>query len=258
MDDKSLPAANMIDGPNGPLAYLRQEGRGPGLLWLGGYASDMRGSKAEAIAAHAANVGQACTRFDYTGHGESSGDFEEGTISAWAADAAYILTAVTDGPQLLIGSSMGGWIAGLLARAHPEKIAGLVLLAPAPDFTEGLPLRWTEAQRETLERDGRLAIPSDYDDTEMVYTKRLIEDGATRRVLTSPLSIAGPVRILQGMKDDAVPWQYAVQYGEHIQSPDITTLLIKDGDHRLSSDENIARLIVTVREVTTLCQGSGR
>ena len=250
MDDNHPLPPTMISGPHGALATLQREGGGPGLFWLGGYASDMRGTKAEAVDAYAHARGRAYCRFDYTGHGESAGDFEDGTISRWAEDAAHVLTTQTEGPQILIGSSMGGWIAGLLAQRLGDRVAGLVLLAPAPDFaTELTPHQWPKDQWDTLQREGRIAIPSDIDESDMVYTKAMFDDGAKHRVLTQPLCVSGPVRILSGMKDDVVPWQHAVRYAEHIDSPDLTITLVKDGDHRLSTPSDIARLHTTLDEV---------
>ncbi|MEM9988537.1 MAG: alpha/beta hydrolase [Pseudomonadota bacterium] len=251
MNDKLSPLAKMISGPHGALATLMVEGDGPGLLWLGGYASDMRGTKAEAIDAHARARGLPYCRFDYSGHGESDGDFEDGTISRWAEDARHILTTQTKGPQILIGSSMGAWIAGLLARQHPERLAGLILIAPAPDFaTELTPHQWPQDQWATLQKEGRIAIPSEFDDSEMVYTKAMFDDGAKNKVFDQPLSVPSPVRVLTGMKDDVVPWQHAVRYAEHIDSPDVTVTLAKEGDHRLSSPDDLTRLMATIDELT--------
>ncbi|MEM9232668.1 MAG: alpha/beta hydrolase, partial [Pseudomonadota bacterium] len=226
--------ARMVDGPHGKLAVINRDGRGPGLFWLGGYASDMRGTKAEALDNHADDYGLSYTRFDYSGHGESEGDFEEGTISRWAADAAHVLARETRGPQILIGSSMGGWIAALLLRQMPAKIAGMVLINPAPDFaTELTPKQWPEDQWTALERDGRIEIPSEFDDSVMVYTRAMFEDGAKTRVLDQPLKAHCPVRILSGMADDVVPSSHVIRFAEHMEGDDITVILIKHGDHRL-------------------------
>lgn len=253
MDDKRQ-LANFITGPHGRLAYIRHDDAEcpsrPGLIWLGGYASDMRGTKAEVLAAHARDKGLNYLRFDYSGHGESGGAFEDGTISRWANDAAYMIEQLTDGPQILVGSSMGGWIAGLLARRMPKRIKGLVLIAPAPDFaTELTPKQWTEERWATVQRDGIIRIPSDYDDSVMVYTKAMFEDGARHTVLDRPLPYSGPVRILTGMKDDVVPWQHAVRYAEHFESSDVALTLVKDGDHRMSSEGDLQRLCATIDDI---------
>ncbi|WP_158548562.1 alpha/beta hydrolase [Parvularcula marina] len=248
MNDKT-PPARFTQGPNGRIAFLSREGRGPGLLWLGGYASDMRGTKAEAVDQWAAEKGVAYTRFDYSGHGESDGDFEDGTISAWTADAAHVL-AEADGPQILIGSSMGGWVAGLLLRQSPEKIAGMVLINPAPDFaTELTPKQWPEEMWDTLQREGRLEIPSEFDDFVMVYTKAMFDDGEKQRVLDKPLKADCPIRMLSGMEDDVVPFPHVIRYADHIEGEDITVTLIKSGDHRLSTEADIARLLDTIGEL---------
>ena len=238
-------------GPNGRLAYLEQLGRGPTVVWLGGYASDMRGTKAEAIGAWCADRGVGFLRFDYSGHGESEGDFEDGTIGRWAADARAVIEARTAGPLVLVGSSMGAWIAGLLARDAGLDLAGLLLLAPAPDFTVDLTQQgWSEEERERLDRDGRIAFPSAYDDSEMVYTKALFEDGAKNLLLRSPLRIPCPVRVIQGTADDSVPWRHAVRFAEHIEGPDVTCTVVPGADHRLSSDADLARMLATLDGLT--------
>ncbi|MGV6819899.1 MAG: alpha/beta hydrolase [Parvularcula sp.] len=252
MNDKT-PPAEFLDGPHGRLAYLQHTGTGPGLVWLGGYASDMRGTKAEAIDAHARSQAMPYLRFDYSGHGESEGDFTDGTIGRWTKDAVFCIETLTQGPQILIGSSMGGWIAGLIARALPEKVAGLILIAPAPDFaTELTPKQWPKDQWQQLQETGILRIPSEFDDSVMVYTRTMFEDGAQHRVLDQPLNVEGPVRVLTGMKDDVVPWQHAVRYAEHIKSDDVVVTLVKDADHRMSSEADIARLRTTIDEMTGL------
>ena len=244
-DKQAAPApASTLPGPSAPLAYLRQEGEGPSIVWLGGYASDMRGTKAEAIATWAETRGQAFLRFDYAGHGESGGAFEDGTIGSWTADARAVIEAQARGPLVLVGSSMGAWIAGLLARDAGLDLAGLLLLAPAPDFTQDLTRRdWTEEEHAALERDGRIAFPSAYDDTEMVYTKRLFEDGADHLLLHDPLRIDCPVRILQGTNDDSVPWTHAVRYAEHMEADDVTVTLVRGADHRLSTPREVRRML---------------
>jgi len=239
------------------VAVRSSAGAVPGIFWLGGFKSDMRGTKAEALAAHAAVAGRACVRFDYSGHGESGGAFERGTISRWAEDALTVFEQVAKGPQIVIGSSMGGWIALLLARALAKrgkngntKMAGLVLIAPAPDFTETLmwPALSTEAKRE-IEEKGMWMRPSAYDDGPYPITLDLIEDGRKNLLLDKPIEIGCPVRILQGVLDPDVPWQHALRLVSCLAQDDVVLTLIKDGDHRLSRPEDIERLLRAVDEL---------
>ncbi|MBI1366132.1 MAG: alpha/beta fold hydrolase [Alphaproteobacteria bacterium] len=231
-----------FNGPNGRLAYERIDGAGPGLVWFGGFASDMTGTKASFLADWARRKARAFLRFDYSGHGSSDGVFEEGSISDWAADALALFDSETNGPQILIGSSMGAWIASLIARARPERVAGAVFIAPAPDFTECLVWEtMSENQREGLLRTGRYEEPSAYGG-KTVFTLKMIEDGRRNLVLGEGLRIAGPVRILQGMADQDVPWRHALRFAEAIDSPDVEITLTKTGDHRLSTPADLDRL----------------
>lgn len=203
----------------------------------------MLGTKAAFLDEWAARRGRAFLRFDYSGHGESDGRFEDGAVGEWTADALVAFDALTEGPQILVGSSMGAWTATLLALARPGRIAAAVFIAPAPDFTERL--MWpsfTDEQRETTMRDGRLALPSHYSDEPDVITRKLIEDGRDRLVMTGPIPLRVPIRILQGMKDDTVPWSHAVAFAELIESEDVEILLRKAGDHRLSTPADLERL----------------
>lgn len=233
-----------LSRPSGPdIAYRRVENEGPGVLWLGGYASDMAGTKAEYLAQWAHKKSRAYLRFDYGGHGESHGSFEDGCISDWAADALAVLDQLTEGPQILVGSSMGGWITALLARARPERLAGLLLIAPAPDFTHELMWpSWDEETQQRLMQDGKVEFPSEYDDTVMVYTRKLYEDGQNNSVLSSPLKVSVPVRILQGMQDDSVPWQHAARLADHIEADDLILTLVKKSDHRMSSEDDLIKM----------------
>ena len=242
-----------IDGPNGRLAYRRIAGLIPGIVWLGGFRSDMTGTKASYLADWAKKEGRSFLRFDYSGHGASDGDFEDGSISAWLADALAAFDALTEGPQILVGSSMGAWIATLLALRRPARIAGIVFIAPAPDFTEELiwPSLGEEARR-TLIAEGRIVNPSAYADEPTIITRRLIEDGRKHLVLGTRIAIAAPIRILHGMADPDVPWRHAVRFADAIASEDLTVTLIKGGDHRLSTERELARLAASIRSLSEL------
>jgi pimeloyl-ACP methyl ester carboxylesterase len=238
------------------IAVRTQAGAAPGLFWLGGFKSDMRGTKAEALAAHAARTGRACTRFDYSGHGESGGRFEEGTISLWLEEALVVFDARAEGPQILVGSSMGGWIALLLARVLAQRpgaaarLAGLVLIAPAPDFTEDL--MWAEFSpevRREIEQTGRWLRPSAYGEEPYPITHALIEDGRRHLLLDRPVVVGCPVRILQGVQDPDVPYAHAIKLVSCLAQDDVVLTLVKDGDHRLSRPEDIERLLRTVDEL---------
>ena len=230
-----------IDRGDGvPLAWRRIPGRGPGVVFLGGFNSDMTGSKAEFLAGWCEARGTPFLRFDYSGHGASGGRFVDGTIGRWAEDAARVVAALTDGPQVLVGSSMGGWIGLLLARRM--AIRALVGIAPAPDFTEDL--MWagfTPKQRATIERDGVWHRPSAYGDPYPI-TRALIEDGRNHLLLRAPIALEAPVRILQGQQDPDVPWRHALRIAEAVTGGDVRVHLIKDGDHRLSRPQDLALL----------------
>ena len=207
----------------------------------------MGGTKAAFLHGWAKGRGRAFLRFDYTGHGASSGAFEEGSIGDWLRDARDVLADLTEGPQVLVGSSMGGWIALLLLRAMPERIAGLVGIAAAPDFTEdSMWRRMDRAQRETLRRDGRLVVPSAYSEDPTIVTRRLIEDGRRHLVLRSPLVARCPVRLLHGMADPDVPWETAPRLAAHIEGGDVRATLLRAGDHRLSEADDLALIAETV------------
>ncbi|MBS7540534.1 alpha/beta hydrolase [Ancylobacter lacus] len=228
----------------------------PGLLWCGGFLSDMRGTKAVALDAWGAAQGRRVVRFDYSGHGESGGDFEQGTLSRWAEEALAVFDTVCTRPQVVVGSSMGGWIALLLARAlaarGPQaqaKLGALVLIAPAPDFTEELMWKaMPEEVRATLMQEGRWVRPSEYGPG-MVITRGLIEDGRRNLVLGAPFAVGCPVRILQGVADPDVPWQHALRLVSCLAEDDVVLTLVKDGDHRLSRPEDIERILAAVEEV---------
>jgi len=231
------------------LAYARRAGKGPMILFLPGFRSDMEGSKATALDAWAAREGRALLRFDYAGHGISGGRFEDGTIGRWADDAATVFDRLADRKVVLVGSSMGGWIALLLARRFPDRIAGLVGIAAAPDFTEAL--LWPALsfeQRAALMTDGRIALPSEYGEPTPI-TRALIEDGRRQLVLETPIPLHCPVRLLHGQRDAEVPWELSLHVAERIAGDDVRIHLVKDGDHRLSRPSDLALMITTVTEV---------
>ncbi|MDB5316241.1 MAG: hydrolase [Rhodospirillales bacterium] len=230
--------------PGVPLAYRRRVGQGPGVVFLGGFRSDMTGDKAAALDAFCAERSTPFLRLDYSGHGASAGRFEDGCVGDWRDDAAHLIAQLTSGRQVLIGSSMGGWIALLLARqATPQALIGI---APAPDFTQAL--MWpafSEAQRATILRDGVLELPSAYGAPTPI-TRRLIEDGRRNLVLDAPMALACPVRLLQGLADPDVPWGHAVRLAQHLDAPDLRLTLIKNGDHRLSRPQDMSLLTQTL------------
>ncbi|MDX1402864.1 MAG: alpha/beta hydrolase [Kiloniellales bacterium] len=238
--------ARFLDRANGVrIAYQKLDGRNPklpGLMFLGGFMSDMTGTKALYLEEHAKERGQAFLRLDYRGHGASSGRFEDGTIGLWAEDALGVFDSLSEGPQVLVGSSMGGWISLLVARSRPDRVSALVGIAAAPDFTKSMWESFSSEIRETITRSGRCEMPSDYDDNPYVITKDLIEDGANQCLLGGKIPIKCPVRLLQGTADTAVPWQTAMALLENLESEDAEALLVKDGDHRLSSPKDLARL----------------
>jgi pimeloyl-ACP methyl ester carboxylesterase len=238
------------------IAVRKQPGTAPGILWLGGFKSDMRGTKAEALGEHAARSGRAYVRFDYSGHGESGGRFEDGTISRWLEEALAVFDRSAHGPQIVVGSSMGGWIALLLARALARRpannatLAGLVLIAPAPDFAEEL--MWAEFPSEVkreIEEKGFWMRPSAYGEEPYPITRALIEDGRKNLVLNAPIELGCPVRILQGVQDPDVPYAHAMKLVSCLAQDDVVLTLVKDGDHRLSRPEDIERLLRTVDEL---------
>lgn len=232
------------------IAVHRTAGVGPGVVFLGGFRSDMGGTKALALQDWAERSGRAFLRFDYSGHGESSGDFLDGCIGDWAEDAAATVAALTEGPQVLVGSSMGGWISLLLSRAMPNRVAGLVGIAAAPDFTEdSMWAGFTPEQRAEMETAGRVALPSEYSDEPYIITRRLIEDGRQHLVLRSPLSLPFPVRLLQGTADADVPVAVALRLLDHATGPDIRLALVKGADHRFSTPDCLAMIEAALEEV---------
>jgi len=236
------------------IALRARAGGAPGLFWLGGFNSDMRGTKALAIDSWAAEQGRASVRFDYSGHGESGGKFVDGTIGRWLEESLAVFDAFCAGPQVVIGSSMGGWLALLLAReiarrgAGRAAIAGLVLIAPAPDFTEELMWKgFAPEVRAEIETKGVWLRPSQYGEPYPI-TRALIEEGRNHLLLGGAIKLGCPVRILQGAQDPDVPWKHALRLAERLPAEDVVLTVIQDGDHRLSRPQDIARIIAAVKE----------
>lgn len=245
-------AAEYLDQGGVKLAYRRSAGEAgrAGIVWLGGFHSDMLGEKATTLHARCREAGRAFLRFDYLGHGESGGKFADGTIGRWRSDALAMIDQKTEGPLVLVGSSMGGWMALLVALARPELVKGLVLLAPAPDFTDKL--MWAsfdESQRRQIMEDGAWTRPSDYDPAGYPITRDLIVEGREWNVLDGEIAIDVPVRILQGGLDPDVPWTHSLDLADKLRSRDVVWSLIKDGDHRLSRPQDIERMVATVLDV---------
>ncbi len=237
------------------IAVRAREGAAPGLFWLGGFKSDMKGTKAQALDLWARDHGRAMTRFDYSGHGESEGDFIDGTLGRWLEESVAVFDGCCRGPQVVIGSSMGGWLALLLARELARRtqrdpsLASLVLIAPAVDFTEELMWkRFSPEIKREIEQTGVWARPSQYSDQPYLITRGLIEEGRSHLLLDNMIETGCPVRILQGVQDPDVPWQHAVELSSRFAQDDVVLTLVKDGDHRLSRPEDIERLITAVAE----------
>jgi pimeloyl-ACP methyl ester carboxylesterase len=250
MPENIHPELAYLDHAGQRLAYRQVVGKGPGLFFLSGFRSDMTGSKAEYLDQLACEQGLAFTRFDYTGHGQSSGTLRDGDIERWQDDALAMFDQLTTGPQILVGSSMGGWLALLLAQARPERVHALIGLAAAPDFTEDL--MWpamTPAQQTELMEKGEIAVPTEYDPEPYLITRRLIESGRRQLLLRAPLEISCPVRLLQGMQDQDVPWQRALQLAEVLTGDDVQVTLIKDGGHRLSRENDLEALRVMIETI---------
>lgn len=246
-----MTKAEFLTTPQGRrIAFHKTEGRGPGVVFLGGFRSDMDGTKALFLQDWAQSQGRAFLRFDYSGHGKSSEAFLDGAIGDWFEDALAAITMLTDGPQVLVGSSMGGWIALLVARMIPAHLAGIVGIAAAPDFTEdSMWAGFSADQRAALMTNGQVALLSDYSDEPYVITRRLIEEGRTRLVLRTPLHLPFPARFLQGTADTDVPVSVALRLLEHVTGPDIRLTLSKGDDHRFSTPACLAMIATALDEV---------
>jgi len=244
------PAAILAREDGATIAYHRRTGRSPGVIFLGGFMSDMTGTKARTLDAFCAARGQAYLRFDYFGHGASSGAFADATVGRWKDDALAVLDQLAEGPQVLVGSSLGGWLMLLTALARPERVAALVGIAAAPDATEELMwARFPPPVRDEIMRAGAARLPSEYSPDGYVFTRTLIEDGRRHLIMRGPIPITCPVRLLHGMKDPDVPWQTSLALAERLASRDVEVTLLKDGDHRLSTESDLALLTRTLAAV---------
>lgn len=249
MNTKQINEAAFITCEDGStIAYHRSSGKSPGVVFLTGFKSDMTGSKALALESYCQKRGQAFLRFDYTGHGQSSGQFVDGSIGQWAKDAIFALDQLTEGPQILVGSSMGGWIMLLTALQRLDRIAGLVGIAAAPDFTEDLMWgKFTADQQSLITEQGYVDLPNCYEDQEPYrITQKLIEDGREQLLLAGELALNMPIRLIQGIEDADVPWSTAARIMEQVTSSDVEVTYVKTGDHRLSEPHDLARLTRTL------------
>jgi pimeloyl-ACP methyl ester carboxylesterase len=255
-DGKPQPAhLQRHDGET--MACYRSAGRSPGVIFLGGCMSDMSGIKATTLEHWCRTQGQAFVRFDYLGHGESSGSFEQGTIGRWSEDAIAVVDQLSEGPQILVGSSMGGWIMLLTALARPGRIAGLLGIAAAPDFTERLlTVKLNEAERKQLQSAGVVYQPSAYSDKPYAITRLLIEEGNQHLLLQADIPLSCPVRLLHAMNDVDVPWQNSLKLAEQLSSDDVRLILLKDGEHRLSREQDLQILISTLAELIDASQSA--
>ncbi len=248
------PESGHIESTHGGrIAYVRTPGSAPGTVFVGGFMSDMTGTKATALEAWAQAGDRAFVRFDYRGHGASDGAFEDGTIGAWLADALQIIDSVSEGPQILVGSSMGGWIALLAALARPDRVAAVFGIAAAPDFTRRM---WTDelddAEREAVKRDGRVTLPSEYSSDGYIITERLIDEAERHCLLDAPIPLRCPVRLHHGLQDAVVPVDVALRIAERVESDDVRVHFPTEGDHRLSEPEDLARMTATLDELAAL------
>jgi esterase/lipase len=244
--------SNFLNRPDGQsVAYHHTAGDAPGVLFCSGFMSDMEGTKAIALEQAMKDLGRSYTRFDYLGHGQSTGLFTDGSISRWTDDALAVLDECTSGPMVIVGSSMGGWIGLRMALLRPDRIKGFVGIAAAPDFTKRMRADMSESALADIERQGYWEEPSEYSDEPYTITKKLLDDGDRNFIMDYPIPFDGPVHLLQGLKDDSVPWQTALDIQERLTSDDVNVTLIKEGDHRLSDGHDLNRLVLTVETVCT-------
>ena len=236
----------MINANGHRLAYRQTPGTGPTIVFLPGYASDMSGSKAIAIEAWARSTGRAFLRFDYAGCGESEGAFEDQTLASWRDDVLLLIDQLIEGPVILVGSSMGGWIMLLVAKARPDRVAAMVGIAAAPDFTDW---GFTQAQKLTLLNEGRLEQPSEYSSDPTVTTRAFWSSGEANRLMHGPIDLPLPARLIHGQRDPDVPWERSVTLAGLLRSDDVQTILVKDGDHRLSRPQDIALILRTLEDL---------
>jgi pimeloyl-ACP methyl ester carboxylesterase len=248
------PETTAPEAPARPkLAYHHTPGAGPTVMFLCGYASDMQGTKALHLEAWAKANGRAFLRFDYSGCGASEGNFEDETLASWRDDAIRMIEEVVGGPAVLVGSSMGGWIMAMIAKARPELVAGMIGIAAAPDFTDW---GFSMEQKLALLQSGRIEQPNDYGDQPTVTTRAFWASGEANRVLVQPIAWGGPVRLLQGQKDKEVPWEHAPRLAAAIRSDMVQTLLVKDAEHRFSREQDLALIVRALEEVLALCSPS--
>ncbi len=244
------PAAILTCEDGATIAYRRRAGRAPGVVFLGGFMSDMTGTKARVLDAFCAARGHAFLRFDYFGHGASSGDFAAATVGRWKTDALAALDRLTEGPQVLVGSSIGGWLMLLVALARPERVQALIGIAAAPDATEALMWdRFPAPVRAAILRDGAARIPSEYSAEGYLITRTLIEEGRDHLVLRGKIAVSCPVRLLHGLCDADVPWQLSLDLAERLAGADVQVLLVKDGGHRLSREQDLDLLLRTLEKL---------
>lgn len=252
------PPSPILHLPDGTaIACHRSSGKAPGVIFMGGFMSDMTGTKAMTLEGWCHTQGQAFLRFDYSGHGASSGRFEDGTIGRWAAEAIAVLDRLTEGPQILVGSSMGAWLMLLAALARPERVAGLLGVACAADFIDNMIWQALDGPaRERLEQEGVIYVPSDYDEMPCPITLRLIEEARRHNLLDrDALPIHCPVRLLHGMQDASVPWRNSLRVAERVASDDVHIVLVKDGEHRMSRDQDLAMLTSMLAELIAHVSG---
>jgi pimeloyl-ACP methyl ester carboxylesterase len=241
------PAAILTREDGATIAYHRRPGKAPGVVFLGGFMSDMTGTKARTLDAFCAARGQAFIRFDYFGHGASSGDFSAATVGRWKDDTLAVIDRLAEGPLVLVGSSLGGWLMLLAALARPERVRALVGVAAAPDATEDLMWhRFPPAIQDTIRREGAVRVPTPYSEEGYLITRTLVEEGRRHLLMRAPIPFEGPVRLLHGMRDTDVPWQTSLALAERLKGDDVRLTLVKDGDHRLSRGTDLALLVRTL------------